>query len=383
MTDSSGPTIESLEDGAFCAAIASLGVGRKTVRLILDDLAPRQAWEAIVNGEHPADPDGSLGRKADRSWPERFSERLKACGIEVLVRGRTGYPQALEDDLQPPEVLFCLGHPQVMSGTARVAVVGTRAATRYGSEVASEIASGLASANVAVVSGLAAGIDAAAHLGALRVTGGAPPIAVIATAIDVAYPRSNRVLREAVAQRGVVVSELPPGGLSERWRFADRNRVMAALAHVVVVVECHHSGGALYTVRAAKQRGIEVMAVPGSVKSPASAGTNALLADGIPPARDVKDVLTAIEFAICGDRSVAAPRWPKHEPRSTPTPGPRPATEVSARVFGALDYEPASFEQVVIRSGSTIGEVAAALRQLADQTLVEEDRGFWWKRGRR
>ena len=241
----------------------------------------------------------------------------------------------------------------------------------------------MAAANVSVVSGLAAGIDAAAHLGAVRVTDGAPPIAVIGTAIDVAYPRSNEVLRDAVRQRGVVISELPPGGQSERWRFADRNRLMAALAHVVVVVECHQSGGSLYTVRAAKQRGTEVMAVPGSVKSPASVGTNALLADGVPPARDVKDVLTAVELAIAGDISVATPRWPKGQSINAQIPAPRPTTEISARVFGVLEYEPASLEQVVIRSGYSIGEVASALRQLADQTLVEEDRGFWWRRGRR
>jgi DNA processing protein len=151
------------------------------------------------------------------------------------------------------------------------------------------------------------------------------------------------------------------------------------------VVECHHSGGALYTVRAAKRRGVEVMAVPGSVKSPASAGTNALLADGMPPARDVKDVLVAVELAIAGDRTVEAPRWPSTDARSVSNrgPAPRPKTEIAARVFGVLDYEPASLEQVVIRSGSTIGEAAAALRQLADQTLVQEDRGFWWRRGRR
>ena len=279
--------VQTAEDGPFAAAITSLGIGRTTVSRILANHEPRKAWQAIVDRNHPADPDGTLSKKADPEWPDLFARRLEACGAEVLIRGRAAYPEILEDDLDSPEVLFCLGHPEAMSGRARVAVVGTRAATRYGAEVAAELGSGLASANVTVVSGLAAGIDAAAHMGVVRLSAGAPPVAVIATGIDVIYPRSNRLLRDAVAERGVVVSELPPGGLSERWRFADRNRLMAALAHVVVVVECHHSGGALYTVRAAKQRGIDVMAVPGSVRSPASVGTNALLADGIPPAREM------------------------------------------------------------------------------------------------
>jgi DNA processing protein len=376
-------TADSSDLAPFAAAVGALGVGRKTLRRILTDLDPRQAWEAIIDRDHAADPDGALADKADPAWPEMFSKRLDACHAQVLVRGRDRYPRALEDDIDSPELLFCIGDPESMSGRARVTVVGTRAATRYGADVAAELASGLASANVVVVSGLAAGIDAAAHFAVVSVTDGAPPVAVIATGIDVAYPRSNEVLRDAVAARGAVVSELPPGGQSERWRFADRNRMMAALAHVVVVVECHQSGGALYTVRAAKHRGIEVMAVPGSVRSPASAGTNALLADGVPPARDVKDVLTAVELAIAGDPSVTGPSWPKPQGRSKSDPAPKPPTEISARVFGVIDYEPASLEQIVLRSGSTIGEAAVALRQLVDLTLVEEDRGFWWRRGRR
>jgi DNA processing protein len=369
-------------DECFAAAIAALGVGRATLGRLLAGLEPREAWEAIVERRHLADAKGELAPKAQRQWPDVFAARLDKCRARVLLRGRPGYPEALVDDVESPEILFCLGHPEVISGRARVAVVGTRSATRYGADVASDLGAGLAAAGVVVVSGLAAGIDAAAHAGAVTVAGGAPPVAVIATGVDIAYPRSNAVLRDSVAASGAVISELPPGEPAERWRFADRNRIMAALAHVVVVVECHRSGGALYTVRAAKQRGKDVMAVPGSVRSVASAGTNALLADGIPPARDVADVLTAVELAIAGDASVVPPSWPtpKKAPRSL---RPNQPSGLAARVFNVLEAEPASLEQVVNRCGSTLGEVAAALEQLSELALVDGERGWWWRKGRR
>jgi len=285
------------------------------------------------------------------------------------------------DDIDSPEILFCLGQSEVLVGRPRVAVVGTRSATRYGADVASDLGAGLAASNVVVVSGLAAGIDAAAHAGVVGVAGGAPPVAVIAPGVDIAYPRSNAVLRDSVVATGAVISELPPGEPGERWRFADRNRIMAALAHVVVVVECHRSGGALYTVTAAKDRGREVMAVPGSVRSAASAGTNALLADGMPPARDVTDVLTAIEIAIAGDGSVLPPCWPKPGTNLRASGRPRPSG-FSARVYDALESEPASLEQIVRRCGSTLGEVASALEHLSELGLVEGERGWWHRKGR-
>jgi DNA processing protein len=249
-----------------------------------------------------------------------------------------------------------------------------------------ELGYGLSSAGVVVVSGLAAGIDAAAHSGAVKVTTGAPPVAVIATGIDIAYPRSSEYLRDLVAEKGAVVSELPPGASSERWRFADRNKLIAALSHVVVVVECHPAGGALYTVHAARKRGKDVMAVPGSVRSSASSGTNALLADGVAPARHVQDVLTAVELAIAGDRTVAAPIWQKRDDKARthqPSERTKAPGELPARVLAVLESEPASLEQVVSLCGLTLGQVAAALEQLSELALVEGNRGWWWRRGRR
>jgi DNA processing protein len=369
---------------AYAASLAALGVGRSTLRRLLAGRTPKSAWEELVQGGHVVDRTGSLALKADPQWPEMFASRLDSSRCHVLVRGRAGYPSALEGDIDPPEVLFCLGQPSLIEGRARVTIVGTRSSTRYGAEVANELASGLTMAGVSVVSGLAAGIDAAAHAGAVRALVGAPPIAVVATGVDIASPRSTAALRDAVAVRGAVISELPPGVQPERWRFADRNRLMAALAHVVVVVESHGSGGALFSVEAARQRGNTVMAVPGSVHSVASVGTNALLADGAPPARDVEDILTAVELAIAGDRSIASPRWPKvpHERASRTGQRSKPPSGICALVFSVLETEPASLEQVVRRCGSTIGETAAALDQLEELALADGVGGWWRRRGR-
>ena len=365
----------------YAAALAALGMGRRTLRKLLEGSSPARAWEEVASGKCRFDPERVLQSKAAPEVPGEFAQLLRSLGVGALVYGSPGFPDCLAQDVDSPAVVFHLGDPRILSGLPRVAVVGTRSATRYGMDVASELGAGLASAGVVVVSGLAAGIDSASHAGAVGVSGGAPPVAVIATAIDVAYPRSNAALRDAVAARGAVLSELPPGVQSQRWRFADRNKMMAALAHVVVVVESHRNGGAMYTVNAARERGIDVLAVPGSVRSPASSGTNALLADGAAPARDVEDVLTAVELAVAGDKSLTALKWPDRHARDGGSRRPKPPSEISSRVLNALETEPSSLEQIVVRCGAHLGEVALALDQLVDLSLAEGENGWWWRRG--
>jgi DNA processing protein len=373
-----------LIDAPYAASIAALGVGRATMRSLLEGRGLGEAWDEILAGDHPVDTTGSLARKARPEWPEVFAKRLDECDAAVLVRGLTGFPEALSYEPDAPEVLFCMGDPAAMSGRARVAVVGTRSATRYGLEVATELGSGLSGSNVVVVSGLAPGVDSAAHAGAVGwLDGGAPPVAVIAPGVDIASPKSTTSLRDAVAATGVVVSELPPGVRPERWRFADRNRLLAKLSHVVVVVECHRSGGAMYTVLAAREHEICVMAVPGSVFSSASSGTNALIADGAPPARDLEDVLTAVELAISGNGDLVPPTWPKDGAEDTRGRRPKAPRGICARVFAVLEAEPASLEEVVKRCGETVGRVAVALDQLEELTLADGEGGWWRRRGNR
>ncbi len=309
------------EDQRYGAALASLGAGPGTVRRFLAGYGPAEAWEALATGRHRADPDQRYRAQAVPPTLEGVSAGCERGDVAVMVLGRPGYPPALAEDRQAPAVRFAAGDVTVLEGRPRVAVVGTRAATPYGRETAAELGAELARAGVVVVSGLAPGIDSAAHAGALGTEDGAPAGGVLGAALDAPASPVQVALRAELAVRGVLLGELPPGVHSARWWFAVRNRVMAALAHVVVVVECHHRGASLHTVAAGLARGVTIMAVPGSVRSPASAGTNQLLVDGAAPARHADDVLAAVDLAVVGRPRIAPPVRPRRPARPVATRG--------------------------------------------------------------
>ncbi len=249
MTATTGLSV----DQRFAAALASLGASPGKLRQFLTDYGPPDAWEALAAGRHPADRDGHYRASARPGVVERVEAACLSGAVSVRVLGSPQYPPSLATDFQAPAVLFTSGDPGVLEAKARVAVVGTRGATPYGLGLALELGRGLAHADVVVVSGLAAGIDAAAHGGVLDSDGPGAPVGVLGTAHDAPGPRAHVALRTSVAQRGALLSEVPPGVPSARWWFAVRNRVMAAVAHVVVVVECHAKGGSLHTVSSGGQ----------------------------------------------------------------------------------------------------------------------------------
>jgi DNA processing protein len=230
--------------------------------------------------------------------------RTAAGPARRLPRGAAGWPAALEHLAAPPAELWVRGSlwpPR----PAAVAVVGARAATLTGLEVARELARELAAAGVLVISGLARGIDAAAHRGALEA--GGPTLAVLGCGVDVCYPRGHERLLAAVCDAGAVISEDAPGTEPAAWRFPRRNRLIAALAAAVVVVEAGETSGALSTARHAADLGRDVFAVPGSVRSHQSRGTNRLIRDGAIPLLEPGDLAVAVpEMAAAGARSVRA-----------------------------------------------------------------------------
>jgi DNA processing protein len=370
------------EDERYGAALASLGAGPGTLRKFLTDYSAAEAWDAIALGCHRADPERRYRAKAVPHAVDLVAAACARSGVAVMVLGDPGYPPSLAEDREAPAVLFSTGDVSVLEGRPRVAVVGTRSATPYGLGVAAELGRGLAGAGVVVVSGAALGVDAAAQVAALGVEG-APVVGVLGTALDAPATRRHMALRDAIRCGGAVLSEIPPGAHSARWWFAVRNRVIAALAHVVVVVECHHRGGSLHTVAAALARGVTVTAVPGSVRSPASAGTNRLLVEGAVPVRDVDDVLTAVELAVAGRPGITPPGRPRQSSgqpgreRAVRSPGPG-----ATRVRHALDHDPASLETIVRRSGLPVGEVSLALEQLTEAGLAGGAQGWWWRLGR-
>jgi DNA processing protein len=209
-----------------------------------------------------------------------------------MCRCDPAYPARLHALEGPPAVLHVAGGlDRFLSLVADdpVAVVGSRRATTYGLDVAASLARDIGSAGLTVVSGMALGIDSAAHSGALN--GGHHTVAVLPCGADRAYPRAKRQLHARIRGQGAAISELPPGAKAWRWMFPARNRIIAALAAMTVVVEARERSGALVTAGFARALGRPVGAVPGRVMSPQSFGTNALLADGACVVRDAQDVL--------------------------------------------------------------------------------------------
>jgi DNA processing protein len=296
----------SPDDSASLVAIASLpGVGPARLRKLLEVWDAADAWEAIRAGRattHPviADALGSRTMTLGAQWRTAAREldvadlaaRHRAAGVRILTPDDPDFPTAFRADPEPPAFVSAIGDLACLD-RPMVAVVGTRSCTRYGHDVARRLGCELAAAGVAVVSGLALGIDAAVHEGVLESTAeaGAAPIAVVGTGLDVVYPRRNRALWERVGEAGLLLSEAPLGAPADAWRFPARNRLIAALARAVVVVESGARGGSLHTVDEAALRAVDVAAMPGPVTSPVSAGTNQLLADGAAVVRDARDVL--------------------------------------------------------------------------------------------
>jgi DNA processing protein len=339
-----------------CAALLSglPGMGPRRLTELLESSDPVAAWTRESRGrleDPPADPLDVVRRHRD-------------AGVAILLRDDPCYPETLRDDIEPPAVLFARGDLAALEGP-RVAIIGTRRCTGAGAGIARGLGRELAAAGVAVVSGLALGIDGAAHRGVLDDAGAAPPIGVVGCGHDIPYPSRHRDLWEAVGARGVLLGEAPLGVRPAAWRFPARNRIIAALADIVIVVESHAAGGSLLTVREAIDRGVEVMAVPGSVRSPAAVGTNQLLADGCHPVRDADDVLIALGMVPGGRRA-----RPDHR---------RPPSEDGRVLLDAFDWEPATLEHLALRTGRSVPELALALHQLETDGWVA-GAGAWYER---
>jgi DNA processing protein len=287
-------------------------------------------------------------------------ELLVRRATRVYVTGRAGSP--IPDDVPGrPSVLLAEGDEPSALARPRVAVVGTRAATPHGLADAREVGEVLGRAGVVVVSGLAIGIDAAAHEGTLDAGGLA--VGVVATGLDVVYPRRHVGLFQRVRRSGLVVSELGYGVQPRPGAFPVRNRIIALLADVVVVVEATLRGGARITAERALEYGTPVLAMPGSRRNPAAAGTNALIADGAHPLLDPTDVLLAVGLTP-GVRRVERPR-PVHG-------------SDAARVLTACGGEAATFDQLASRTGLPADQVAVAVRELERSGWMERAQGLCW-----
>ena len=359
------------------AAIATLvsvacGLSPKRLAIVLAHHEPEEALDLLRSGGrlhpmcHRGLPAGrleSLRVAAVAASTAEMAEALAAADIRVVRQGAAAYPPVLACDPEAPAVLFVRGDVSALDGR-RVGVVGTRHASAAGRATAGELAELLSDAGVAVVSGLARGIDSAAHRGVRSAGGSGRAVAVVGCAPDHPYPKVNADLWEWVARHGLLISEWPPGVGPDAWRFPQRNRILAALSEVVVVVESRERGGSLITARMAVERGIEVMAVPGSPRSRASAGTNQLLVDGAAPLTSVTDVLVmlGLDHRRAGGGVVDS--------------RPRP-DESQQAVLDACSAEPANLDMIVTATGLPITDAALAAARLEQAGWLAEAGGWF------
>lgn len=296
---------------------------------------------------------------------ERFSAELdepsvladlQRRGIRWVACDAPGFPARLRKIHDPPAGLFIRGAADLSVFDAPcVAVVGARACSAYGAAVAAELARGLARAGVVVVSGLARGVDGAAHRGALD-TG--TTVAVLGCGVDRDYPRAHRMLAATIAERGLIVSEYPPGVEPAPWRFPARNRIVAGLCDATIVVEARERSGALITADLALDEGREVLAVPGEITSLLSKGTNHLLRLGAVPVTCLGDVLAVLGVEpVSVTPCVLAPRL--------------------EAVRTAVADVPAAADELVRKTGLSAGDVAAALAELELAGAVVQADGLY------
>jgi DNA processing protein len=327
--------------GPYVERIATGEVGSRSPELL------RLSSEELVEVAAPKVAAQLLARNA--ALPEeRLDEELLIAGCWACCRHGDLYPDSLRDADDAPWALIGRGNPELLDGLEpfeTVTIVGARRATSYGREIARELGRELAAAGMTVVSGLAFGIDGCAHRGALDA---GRTIAVLGCGPDVAYPASHRTLWRRVCEVGLAISELPPGATPWRWTFPARNRIMAALAGMTVVVEAARRSGSLITMDLAADLGRDLGAVPGPVTSRASAGPNALLASGAHVIRDAQDVLDAM-------------LGPGRRPINHATPSLDPDLEA---VLAAVESGESTCDGVATATGISGPAAAAALAHL-------------------
>ncbi len=319
---------------AFGSPAAALDASRAAVAAV----SGQAVADALAGGPPPGQLEAAL------SW-------LEAPGHHLLALGDEEYPRSLLEIPDPPTVLTALGDPALLARPA-IAVVGSRNATRQGVLDAHEFALALSRRGYVIASGLAVGIDAAAHRGGLA--GPSSTIAVVGTGLDRVYPAANRELAHEIAGRGVLVSEFALGTPPVAANFPRRNRIISGLTRGVLVVEAAVASGSLTTARLALEQGRDVFAIPGSIHSPLSKGCHWLIKQGAKLVESAEDLLAEIE-------GTAAPA----------SPAPRGPDPVAEPLLEALGHSPASLDALALRTGEAASALAAELTRLELAGRVE------------
>jgi DNA processing protein len=357
---------------AYIALNMVNGIGPIRVRALLDRFNEPQAILSASKGDlMQVEGVGEEVARSVMSWREQADldaelQRIEKAGVRVISRDDPEYPKNLREVYDPPVVLYVKGTLSERDALA-IAVVGSRRTTMYGQDMARKLAFQLARVGVTVVSGLARGIDTAAHNGALQAKG--RTVAVIGCGIDIMYPAENQKLADEIVEKGgAVVTEFPFGVKPDKQNFPMRNRIISGWSIGTVVVEANLKSGALITANQAAEQGRQVFAVPGRADSILSRGTNKLIKDGAKLTEDVEDILGEFEYLLPKVATEQADGVSGGE-------GTKPALRLSdmeEKVMAQLGREETAIDEIIRASGLTTACVSATLLSLEMKRLVRQ-----------
>lgn len=345
MFETQFETQMDVETVAILAALSRIeGVGNRTLWQLLQAAgSPRALWdapEAFLKSQLPKGKYQAFARQRDAGYAPDWLALYDRLGITVLPYTHAAYPPALLEIYSPPVMLYVQGEPQALTHARMLAVVGTRRASEYGRQVTDRLIADLAPAVPCVVSGLAAGIDTAAHWAALQHD--LPTVAVFGCGLDVIFPRTNRRLsEEIVAAGGALVSEYPLGTPGSKYTYPERNRIVAGLSQGVLVVEGSIRSGALITARLALEEGRMVYAVPGHIFAPNSAGPHYLIRNGAMPVSAAADLLEDLHWQDSNPAMTAAPVSTLADPKEE-----TPLGEADQQILRTISYDPMPIDAV-------------------------------------
>ena len=314
----------------------------------------QEAWEARDTQEFRQAAGLAVAKRAGQLTPEQYqglADRCRALGVRILPFDDPDYPLAFSRIPDMPLVLYCTGDPVWLNEPGTVGIVGSRKPTDYGLQAAADIGEALARSGALIVSGLADGLDSAGHRAAVK--NGCPTIGILGVPIDRTYPAANVALRHTIEQNGCILSEYAPGESTPGpVGFLQRNRLIAALSSALLVVEAREKSGTMSTVSHAERYGKPVFAVPGSIYSPDSAGTNRLLHEGRARAAcSGADLVQAL-----GLQASAAPE--------AETRQPDPMSDIERRVLACVGPQPLGVEELCVRSGLPTASLLSTLMKL-------------------
>ncbi len=336
------------------------GIGRVRLTQLEDYFGSLEnAWRAGPGDLRRSGLDNSTVRAVTSRRPglylEAEMEKLESCGVRVLTWHDEGYPSRLKEIYDCPSILYVRGS-LLPEDEWCLAVVGTRRATVYGRQAAEEIAADLARSKITIVSGLARGIDSVAHQAALEA--GGRSIAVFGCGLDIVYPGENADLARRIVEQGALISEYPLGTRPRADRFPRRNRIMSGLSLGVLVVEAGKTSGAMITAHLALEQNREVFAVPGSILSPASIGTNHLIQEGAKLVSSYTDILEELNLTEAAHQMEIKEAIP--------------ASETETMLLKQLGAEPVHIDEVCRNSGLPVSQVSSTLAMMELKGMVKQ-----------